>query len=312
MDGRPRQRWSRRAVLAAIAQRRSQRLPLHYSAVIAEDEPLLGAARRLFGSWNDALQAAGINPEKVRNPRDGMLPQGTWSPELVLERVRWHAEQGHDLAAHRMQAIDSKLVAAALAHFGSWRRAIRRAGFDYELVCKRRHWTSERVVQRLNQLHKEGADLSHRTAEAWDKGFLAMAVAHFGSWEGALRAAGLQEQRRTVRWTKERVLEAIAAGRPSERGDGLRKAAIRLFGSWEEAVRVAGRPPDQPAEVRVLLREVRHRLGLSLEEVGRRIGYSHRAVSMIELGQWRDPRVSLALKLVEALGVAVEDLFQLP
>jgi hypothetical protein len=29
--------------------------------------------------------------------------------------VRWHAEQGHDLAAHRIQAIDSKLVAAALA-----------------------------------------------------------------------------------------------------------------------------------------------------------------------------------------------------
>jgi hypothetical protein len=63
---------------------------------------------------------------------------------------------------------------AALPRFGAWQRAIRRAGFDYELVCKRRHWTLERVVQRLKQLHREGADLSHRTAAAWDKGFLAM------------------------------------------------------------------------------------------------------------------------------------------
>jgi DNA-binding XRE family transcriptional regulator len=157
-------------------------------------------------------------------------------------------------------------------------------------------------VQLLAPLHKVGADPSHLTAEAWDKGFLAMAVAHFGSWEGALPAAGLQEQRRTVRWTRERVLEAIGAGQASEHGDGLRKAAIRLFGSWEEEIRQAGRPQEQPGEIQAKVRAVRRRQGLSLEEVGQRIGYSHRAVSMIELGQWRDPRVSLALKLADALG----------
>src|SRR3954464_2991589 len=96
----PRRRWSRRAVLAALADRRARGQPLHSSAVVADEEPLLGAARRLFGSWNDALRAAHIDPEQVRNPRDGVLPQGTWSPELVVARVRWHAEQGHDLAAH--------------------------------------------------------------------------------------------------------------------------------------------------------------------------------------------------------------------
>src|SRR5262249_54869038 len=62
-----------------------------------------------------------------------------------------------------------KLVAAALARFGSWRRAIREPGFDYDLVCKRRHWTPERVVILLKQLHREGANHTHRTAAAWDK-----------------------------------------------------------------------------------------------------------------------------------------------
>jgi len=46
--------------------------------------------------------------------------------------------------------------------------------------------------------------------------------------------------------------------------------------------------------VRCSARQVRRRQGLSLEEVGRRAGYSHRAVSMVELGQWPDPRLSLA------------------
>lgn len=40
------------------------------------------------------------------------LPQGNWTPEGVLEGIRRHAEAGHDLAAHRMQAIDGKPVAA--------------------------------------------------------------------------------------------------------------------------------------------------------------------------------------------------------
>src|SRR4051794_9987439 len=77
-----------------------------------------------------------------------------------------------------------------------------------------------------------------------------MAVAHFNSWEGALQATGLQEQRRPVGWTRERVLEAIRAGPMKEPTDGLRKAAIRLFGSWEEATRAAGRPQDQVGKCR--------------------------------------------------------------
>ena len=82
-------------------------------------------------------------------------------------------------------------------------------------------------------------------------------------------------------------------------------------GAWEGAVRAAGRPEDGPGEVRCRVREVRRRQGLSLEEVGRRVGYSHRAVSMIELGQRPDPRVSVALKLAAALGATVEQLFGL-
>jgi DNA-binding XRE family transcriptional regulator len=49
-----------------------------------------------------------------------------------------------------------------------------------------------------------------------------------------------------------------------------------------------------------------------LEQAGRRLGYSHGTVSRSESGQWRGPRVSLALKLADAPGVVVEDLFRFP
>jgi transcriptional regulator with XRE-family HTH domain len=78
-----------------------------------------------------------------------------------------------------------------------------------------------------------------------------------------------------------------------------------------KAVRAAGRPEDRPGPVRCSARQVRRRQGLSLEEVGRRTGYSHRAVSMVELGQWPGPRLSLALRLARALGTPVEEIFQL-
>src|SRR4051812_36526808 len=113
-----------------------------------------------------------------------------------------------------------------------------------------------------------------------------MAVEHFGSWEAALKAAKVKEERRTVRWSKSRILQALRSGASGSQEGGLRRAAIRTFGSWEAALRAAGRPEEKTAEVRCLARRVRQRLGLSLEEVGQRVGYSHRAISMRELGQW--------------------------
>ncbi|MGE5572914.1 MAG: helix-turn-helix transcriptional regulator [Bacteroidota bacterium] len=58
------------------------------------------------------------------------------------------------------------------------------------------------------------------------------------------------------------------------------------------------------------IRERRLALGLSQTELGRMVGYSHRTISMLELGQLPDPRVSVALKLAKALKCRVEDLFE--
>lgn len=57
------------------------------------------------------------------------------------------------------------------------------------------------------------------------------------------------------------------------------------------------------------IRERRKALGLSEEKLGAMLGYTHRTISMFELGQLPDPRVSVALRLAKALECSVENLF---
>lgn len=303
-------RWTPDLIIECIRERQAADLPLNASAVIADDERLYGAARRHYGGWSRALQMAGIDPASVAPPRV-QLPRGTWTRDLIVTEIKRYAEEGQDLAAHRMQQADSRLVAAAAHHFGSWRTAIGAAGYDYEKICLTRQWPPEHIVERLQGLDQDGADLSRRTAEAWDPSFVTAATGVFGSWQSALEAAGVEEQRRTVNWARDAILDALQD--PVMRAEGgqtgLRKAAIREFGSWPEALREAGVEEEVPAEVVCTARAVREAKTLTLEEVGERMGCSHRWVSMIELGQVMGLRISWALRMAQALGVSVEELF---
>lgn len=302
--------WTPEAVIEAIRKRHAGGLPVNYQAVVKDDEKLTGAARRLFGSWNEALVAAGFDPEEIkREARQGpRLPHDSWTKEMVLEGIRRAAREGQDLSAHRMQKWHPSLVATAQRLFGSWREALIAAGYAPDLIQRVREWTNEEILERIRALAANGADLSDRTASAYDAGFQAAARKHFGSWAAALKAAGVayDEARRTVKWSRSKVLEAIRAGR---RDRVMQFIAQDYFPSWSAALRAAGVPEDKAEKVGNRIRERRLALGLSQTELGRMVGYSHRAISMLELGQWQDPRVSVALKLAKALRCRVEDIF---
>lgn len=172
-----------------------------------------------------------------------------------------------------------------------------------------RRWDPERIRERLVEIHSSGGDLSYLTAEAWDPGLTGAAVRLYGSYDEALKAAGISPEvvHRTATWSRSKVLEAISRGRD----DGtIRAVARKLFGSWTKAKEQAGhRVDDQQVKIGNRVKAKRLSLGLSQAELGRRIGRSHRTVGMIEAGQYPDPRVSLALALAEALETTVEDLF---
>lgn len=56
------------------------------------------------------------------------------------------------------------------------------------------------------------------------------------------------------------------------------------------------------------LKELRARDGLNQQELGRLAGVSRQTISLIERGDY-SPSITLALKLAQIFGVAVEDIF---
>lgn len=178
-----------------------------------------------------------------------------WSKDLIAAEIRRLYRAGVDLNYTAVAKEQVALLRAATRYFGSWRGAVEYAGLDYEEIRRYRIWDRERIVQRIRELHAQGADLSWRHVSTQLDPQLAAAATrwqHFGSWSNAIAAAGLDYQkiRRYRAWDGPQItreLQALHAqgvdlsARSMERRDlALITAARRRFDSWERALAVAG------------------------------------------------------------------------
>jgi hypothetical protein len=101
----------------------------HVSTVL--DPPLAAAAIRSsrFGSWQKALEEAGLNYDEIRRHR-------YWDDEIVVSELRDLAEQGESLRVSDVTERNPALVAAARRRFDGWYEAVEAAGFDEEEARK--------------------------------------------------------------------------------------------------------------------------------------------------------------------------------
>jgi hypothetical protein len=93
---------------------------------VAKEHPnLYQKARKVFGSWKNAMEACGINYEEARN-------HNKWSRDKVLQEVKHLYSNGHSLRPKDFRKKGMvKLVSAATYHFGSWRKAVESSGAGY-------------------------------------------------------------------------------------------------------------------------------------------------------------------------------------
>ena len=230
-------------VLKAILKREQDGLALNSTAVLRQDRVLYNAIRREFSSWDQAMRAAGIDPEGIRNHR-------RWSRQAVVNRIRQLARQGKDLNSHAIQRSEATLISAASRLFLSWDEALECAGIDPEAWRMRvPTWTRERVIEAIQTIHGSGGNVSHTVLKR-------NSVTHagcllFGSWDDALRAAGLVPEQNRIRrrpWTPDEVVQEIQrksqAGEPLNARDvsphSLRSRGTEFFGSWDAALTAAG------------------------------------------------------------------------
>jgi len=132
--------WSRQRILDRIRELHDKGEDLSWRHVSTKLDPQLAAAatkRKHFGSWRNAVAAAGLDYSQIRRYRE-------WDEETIKRSLQELHAQGVDLNAKNMEEYDITLITAARRRFESWDRALTAAGLDYKKIVlrtpfKRRH-----------------------------------------------------------------------------------------------------------------------------------------------------------------------------
>lgn len=178
-----------------------------------------------------------------------------WTRKGIIAEIKRLYAANEELNYSTVEENHLNLVRAAAWHFGTWRRAVEKAGLDYESLSKYQRWNRERIVERIQELHKEGADLSWRSVSMEVDSPLAAAALRpngFRTWKDAITAAGLNhdEIARYRAWDEERCIAELQAlakkGKPlsskavQSTNQPLYCAAKRRFNTWDAALEAAG------------------------------------------------------------------------
>ncbi len=264
-----RNNWTRENIIRHLLEREAQGLPLTVGGK-GVGLSMYGSARRIFGSWRNAIQAAGITPQQV-------LTWERWSPARILVMIRHLARRKRPLTTQQTERRYHNLVTAARRHFGSWTKAVLAAGVEPTKLQRVVSWTPERVIEAILTRALRNETLVARLVEP--RSLVAAGQRFFGGWSAAVTAAGLDpastvlppgpnnrsgtKKARTLcvksihthpkPWTKERIIAAIFARLQEQKpinAAALRRedyclyqAMRRRLKNWHEAMRAAGLDP---------------------------------------------------------------------
>lgn len=202
--------WTKERLVEEIQRLHAQQVDLSPTAIQATHSALFSSARSRshFGSWRAAIEAAGLDYDDLKRVKQ------RWNREAILARIREMHAQGHDLLDPKFKVRNRSLYLAACAHryFGSWRRAVSAAGLDHEEMREGRVWTRTRILRTIRELSVEGKPLGWAYIEEHEPGIYRAArrKENFGSWAGALQAAGIDHTPLRGRGAGISTLERIA------------------------------------------------------------------------------------------------------
>jgi hypothetical protein len=184
-----------------------------------------------------------------------------WTKDVIVKTLKKLHKQGVDLSYNRLARRNQALVSASAYHFGSYRKAVERAGLDYSEIIRRPRWTKPAIIAQIKNGYRKGADLNwssitKRRDELGKAAFASLQPRLFGNWDRALHAAGLDadEINRYRKWDRNTVVfelkaratagEALNSGALQAEDPGLHAAAVRHFGDYDKALRAAKVDPD--------------------------------------------------------------------
>lgn len=185
-----RPRWNRAAIIRLIKSGKRSGYDLHWSAVTKRRDELGRAAfaalqPRLFGSWERALTAAGLDADEISRYR-------RWDKESIVYELRSRWREHEPLNSGALQSADAGLHAACVRHFGGYDAALRAAKLDPHKVRQRQAWEKPQIIKALKALRRDGTRLSDSLIRKEHPALYGAAVRLFGSFTSARTAAGLK------------------------------------------------------------------------------------------------------------------------
>src|SRR3954454_6502458 len=141
-----------------------------------------------------------------------------WTRDEILKVLKRLHKSGADMSYNALASKKQALVSAAAYHFGSYRKAIERAGIDYSEVTRRPRWTRQMIITLIKDARRRGDDLhwsavTSRRDELGKAAFASLQPRLFGSWDRALHGAGLDadEINRYRKWDKQTIVGELRA-----------------------------------------------------------------------------------------------------
>jgi hypothetical protein len=246
-------RWTGATIIAAIRELYEQDVDLSPTGIRVTHSALFSSARSRshFGSWRAAVEAAGIDYDAVKRGEQ------VWSRDRIVRAIRDATARGEDLLSSSFKDRHKKLYSAACArrYFGGWRKAIEAAELSYDQIRSDHFWGRPKIMATIQEMARRGESLNWSAIEQSNPSLYRAArrKENFGSWQGALREAGVDFHRTGAKqWTRERIVNEIR--RLHRQGVDLSQKNImdvngpllaaaksgRYFGTWRAAVEAAG------------------------------------------------------------------------
>jgi hypothetical protein len=196
--------WSREYLVDYFIYKHEQGEDLAPWTVYRDESAVHANTKKYFGSYRAGIEAAGIDYREIRVI--DLTEQ--WTAQKVLERIRkLHARKPLNSTTD-IRRRDSRLYDSCHRYFGGPVAAIEAAGIPYTRLKYRRmrKWTRSCVLRTIRTLDDGGVSLRPasltRHLDGQAAKLLDAAADHFGSWDGALRAAGVGRRTKSRRKTR--------------------------------------------------------------------------------------------------------------
>lgn len=185
-----RPRWTKPTIITLIKGAKRKGIDLNWSSVSQRRDELGRAAfaalqPRLFGSWDRALHAAGLDADQINRYRK-------WTKETIIFELKARARDHEPLNSGAIQRHDPGLHAASVRHFETYDQALRAAKLDPVKVRERRRWEKDDVIRGLKAARRAGRRLSDSAIRKEEPSLYGAAVRLFGTFTAAREAAGIK------------------------------------------------------------------------------------------------------------------------